>query len=354
MSAIFGLLYLNGNCLAPGELEQMGSALAAHGMEGGGLWTKENTGLGQRLSCFTPEDLLERQPLFSVEGDLVLVSTGRIDNRPELTVQLDIPRGEAPTLPDSVFILKAYEKWGVDCAGHLLGEYTFALRDGREKRLVLTRSPSGGDSLFYHSTRDLFAFATMPKGLFSLPFVPREIDTECLADHLACVPVESGSTIYRSVKRLQGGCQLVVWPDGIRVRQYWQPAQKCELRLPRDDDYPEAFNELFGRVVKDHLRSITPVGVMLSGGLDSTSVAATAAPLMKETGKRLSTDTEVPRTGFDGAIIKGSYADETPFVQAMGRMYDNLDLNFVRTDGRYYLQDLDRFFASAETPLINP
>ncbi|HEV8711262.1 MAG TPA: asparagine synthase C-terminal domain-containing protein [Candidatus Binatia bacterium] len=134
---------------------------------------------------------------------------------------------------------------------------------------------------------------------------------------------------------------------------YWQLDLNRQIRFPRDDDYVEAFKELFERVVSDHLRSLTPVGVFMSGGLDSTAVATTAAQLLKRQGKRLATFTEVPRAGFTGPVLNGRYADETPFVQAVARLHDNLDVNLIRTDGRTFLDDLDHFFAYAETPFPN-
>lgn len=91
MSAIFGLVNLDGRSAARHELNLMAVALAAHGPDGNGVWTGDHVGLGQRLMRFTPEDGLERQPLVSAERHYVLVADGRIDNRPELTHELRIP-----------------------------------------------------------------------------------------------------------------------------------------------------------------------------------------------------------------------------------------------------------------------
>lgn len=353
MSAIFGLVQLNGQPVAPDHLERMHAALAAHGADGGGMWTHTYVGLGQRLTCLTLEDRLECQPVVSGDGRRVLVSDARIDNREELMRELDIEAARTRELPDSAFILRAHEKWGDECARHLIGAFAFALWDGREQRLLMARSPMAERPLYYYATPHTFAFATMPKGLFALPFIPREIDEQFLADYLARERAEPGTSFYRNVRRQLPGHVLIVTRDGLTAAQYWQPDVKREIRLSRDQDYVEAFDELFERVVSDHLRSETPVGVMMSGGFDSTSVAATAAPLLKRMGRRLPTFTEVPRAGFDGAIIKGRYADETPFVQAMARRYDNLDLNLVHTSGHVFLDDLDTLFDAAEMPFRN-
>ena len=137
MSAIFGLLAVHGDELPGQALEAMRSALADHGGDGGGLWALGGAGLGQQLTIATPEDRFERQPLISQDGLRVLVSDGRIDNRPELAGELGLPWA-ARTVPDSAFILAAYERWGPDCCRHLVGSFSFAVWDGAVKRLLLS------------------------------------------------------------------------------------------------------------------------------------------------------------------------------------------------------------------------
>jgi len=141
--------------------------------------------------------------------------------------------------------------------------------------------------------------------------------------------------------------------EGVETRRFWRVDSGRTIRYPLDEDYVEAFDDLFSRVVKSQLRASGPVGVMMSGGLDSSSVAAVAAPLLEEEGKDLAAFTEVPRPGFDGPLVRGRYADETPYVQAIARMHGNLRSHLVRTDGRMYLEDLDSFFAAAEVPFRN-
>ena len=101
----------------------MRSAVAAHGGDGSSAWTGGGAGLGQQLKRVTPEDLAERQPLVSRDGLRELVSDGRIDNRPELAGELGLPR-PSQEVPDSAFILAAFERWGEDCAEHLIGSFS--------------------------------------------------------------------------------------------------------------------------------------------------------------------------------------------------------------------------------------
>ena len=335
------------------DIERMNAALAAHGPDDRQSWTGGPLGLAYGLMRFTPEDRCERQPLVSSDGNRILVCDARIDNRPELMRALDLP-GDASQWPDSAFILRAYEKWGSGCAAQLIGAFAFALWNAGKQRLLLVRSAGGERVLFYHRSSQCFAFATMPKGLLALPCVPRAINEERLADFLVLNGSNLQATMYRGIERLLPGHSLTVDRDGVRLHRFWQLDLNRQIRLPRDDDYVDAFRELFDRVVSDHLRSATPVGALMSGGLDSSAVATTAARRLKREGQRLATFTEVPHKGFAGPVMGGRYADESPFVEAIAKCHDNLDLNFVRTEYDSIQGDVDLYFAHAETPFPNP
>ena len=248
LSAIFGQMNRNGQPVATSDLERMRTTLAAHGTDGGGIWTSGPTGLGQQLMCFTPEDCFERQPLVSTDGQCVLVSDGRLDNRPELMRELGGAPVDAYEVPDSYFILRAYEKWGEDCVDHLIGVFAFAVWDGHRQRLFLARSPIAAPQLLYYSTPRVLAFATMARALHALPFVPRALNDEKLADFLAGLFGEVRATFYRDICRLPTGHLLTFGRDGLKTRCFWRPDLQREIRFPRDEDYLAAFDELFTRV----------------------------------------------------------------------------------------------------------
>lgn len=349
MSAIFGLVAVHGDRLPGPALEAMRSALADHGGDGGDTWALGGAALGQQLKLATPEDRFERQPLVSQDGLRVLVSDGRIDNRPELSRALGLPR-RSQTGPDSAFILAAYERWGTDCLQHLIGSFCFAIWDAGLQRLLLARAPFGARPVFFHQAADFVAFATVPRALFALPGVPRRLCLESVADHLILVPFEPGASLFRDISVLEPGHALTAGPRGCRVRAFWTPEPRRVLRLRRDEEYVEAFTERFDRVVADHLRSLSPVGVLLSGGLDSTSVTATAAPLLARRGERLAAFTGAPRDGFLEPGAPHWLVDEAPLASTVAARYENVDLSVIRAEGRFFLDGLDRFFDAAEMP----
>lgn len=347
MSAIVGLYYFDQQAVMAADLVHMHDRLTAHGPDSAGCWQQGPVGLAQRQMIITPEDQYERQPLVSHDGRVVLVSDARLDNRAELIDGLPMLPAEARQLPDSALILTAYERWGEEAPTHLLGDYAFALWDDRQQHLFLARSPLGNRPLYYYQDRARFAFATMPAGLFALPWVPHTLVPENLLE------LEPTATLFAGIRKLALGHWLQVSQEGVKEGKFWQLDLTQRLHFRRDEEYVEAFDELFTRAVQSRLRSLYPIGVSMSGGLDSSSVAVTAARLLAQQGQSLTAYTQVPRTGFDGPLPPGNYADETPFVQAIAAMHPNLHLHLVRTAERGLFADLDQFFAAMYGPFQN-
>jgi asparagine synthase (glutamine-hydrolysing) len=191
----------------------------------------------------------------------------------------------------------------------------------------------------------------MPKGLFASGLVARAIDEPFLADMLAQERLDPEGSYFRGVRRVAAGHALVVTPGSARSVRVWRPEAMRELRLSSDDQYLEAFLDVYARAIRDALRARGRVGVMMSGGLDSSSVAAMAASELAERGERLAAFTEVPPQGFAGPIMGHRYVDETPFVERMARRYGNLDLTLIRAGDGFYLDTADARFTAAEAPV---
>lgn len=353
MSAVFGLLARDG---APGDRAQlaaMDAALADAGPDGSGSWASGPVALGHRLACFTPEDRAERQPLAGADGRLALVVDGRIDNRAELAQSLGVGAEERRGLRDSALVMRAYERWGEACLEHLVGDFSLAVWNGRAGTLTLARAAPLGRPLFYHEAPHAFAFASHARGLFALPHVERAVDEVRLAASLAFAKPDPNASFFRDVRRVGPGQTVTFNSCGAVVTDWWQPDLRREIRYRRDEDYVAAFEELFERVIAAHLRSASPTGIFLSGGLDSSSIAAIAATQLRAQGGRLAAYTEVPPAGFAGPALPGRYADETPFVKELARMHQNIDLRLVRDGARGLLHGADAYFSAAEMPFRN-
>jgi asparagine synthase (glutamine-hydrolysing) len=257
----------------------------------------------------------------------------RIDNRSDLVAALGIDPRQSFVQSDAAIALAAWEKWGNDAWARLRGPFAIAIWDPHSRDLTLVRDPVGLRALCYYRSDDFLAFATMPKGLFALPDVPRQLNREKLADFLVRNHSDCETTFYRGVFRLHPAFVATVRASGkIEKSRYWSADNIPAIQLGSDDAYAEAMRERLDIAVRRQLRSIHNVGCCLSGGLDSSSVAALAALALNEKGQRLPAYTQIPRADF---VVPppdpGWYFDETPDVESIRKKLDNIDVTYVRS-----------------------
>jgi asparagine synthase (glutamine-hydrolysing) len=265
-------------------------------------------------------------------ADLIITARARLDNREELAAALEIPPTELKTTPDSSLILQAYRKWGTDCTQRLLGDWCFAIWDGCQRRLFIARDHFGNTGLYYHYQDRSFFFASSLKGLLARREVPRRLNELRLAQLLVCWHEHGAPTCYQEIFRLPPAHALTVGSQGIRVWQYWFLEDTPPLHLGSDQEYLEAFLDLYTQAVRCRLRSLRSVGVTLSGGLDSGSVAALAARELKKAGKVLSAFSSVPQYNPDGVVAPGRFGDETSCIEATSRHAGNIENIYIRAE----------------------
>ena len=259
--------------------------LEQRGPDGTREWNEGGVALGHALLATTPEALVEQLPFGDSASGCTITADARLDNREALIGALGLT-GETRTIGDGELILRAYLKWAEDCPKHLLGDFAFAIWDARRQRLFCARDHMGMRQLIYHHAPGrLFAFATDAEALVAHPAVPRAINEARIADFLDDLEgIEFTSTFYDQVFRLPPAHTLVVDPNGLTMSRYWSLAPGFALMLKNDEAYAAAFLTVFTEAVRCRLRSAGKVGSMLSGGLDSGSVAAVAARLLGSTG----------------------------------------------------------------------
>ena len=289
MSAIFGVYHLDGSPVADKVLDRMSESLAHRGSDGGNVWVEQNIGLGQQMLWTTPESLSEVLPFKTADGRFVITADARIDNREELIRLLNLEDRSANGIPDSELIVASYEKWGEQCPEKLLGDFAFAIWDSKKQSLFCARDHFGIRPFYYFLSDKLFAFATEMKAVLSVPGVPRRLNEVKVAEHLSMKPGVGEATFFVDVKLLLKASCISLNERGASVRSYWALDPERSIVLGSDDEYAEALRERFTEAVRCRLRSAYPVGAMLSGGLDSSSIACTARELLKEQKKTLHT-----------------------------------------------------------------
>ena len=287
MSAIFGFYNLDGKPVALSLLEQMSDTLAHRGADDKGVWSDEAVGLGQRMLWTTPESLHEKLPMVSDECSAVITCDARLDNRAELIPQLSFSNKPIKDITDSEIILKAYANWGEDCLSKFIGDFAFVIWDKRGKRLFCARDHFGVKPLYYYASEKCFAFASEIKALFQLAEVPRDLNEGMIADYLIGNFEDKSATFYQKVMRLPPAHSLTVQIGETRRHCYYSLDASRESPSRSNEEYSEGLQEIFTEAVRCRMRSAMPLGSMLSGGLDSTSIACVARNLLKTQGKEL-------------------------------------------------------------------
>lgn len=351
MTALAGIWRLDRRPDAAECCRRMLVSQEIYGPHAGAQWANGNIALGRRLMRVLPEDAFDRQPLIGGGGRYVLVADLRLDNRDDLIDALHLPAEKAVRMCDAEILLAAVERWGDDFLTRIVGDYAFALWDGSHRRLTLARDPLGQRPLHYHRGHGFFAFASMPKGLHALAEVPYALNEDSIAKFLALLPIR-GQSHFEGVQRVQTGHFVVVTESGITASRHWQP-QWRRLSLRGPDEYAEALREKLEQAVHARLRGVGDVGAHLSGGLDSSAVAATAARLLKSSGRRVVAFTAVPREGYAGPAPRGRIIDEGPAAASIAALYPNMEHVIVRNEGRSPIDQLDRSFFLYDEPIYN-
>ena len=265
----------------------MARPLERRGPEGKALWVQGSLGLGHTLLATTPEAVVEKLPLRHKDTGASITADVRLDNRDELLAILGLSRKSAD-IGDAEIVLETYLAWGDDCVRRLLGDFAFAIWDPRSRSLFCARDHFGMRPFYYHhSHRSFFAFASETGALLSLSMVPHRLNEARIADFLVdeLEAIDTTSTFFDEIYRLPPAHSLTVTEQGINLQRYWQLEARTPLSLPSDEAYAEAFLERFTEAVDCRLRSIGPVGSMLSGGMDSGSVVAVASRLLARSSK---------------------------------------------------------------------
>ena len=279
MSGIFGIYSQHGQPIDPDALKAMQRCLRYRGPDGAGLWSEGAIGLGHCLRHTTPESLAESQPLQSDDGQLCLTADVRLDNREELAAALR-DQGFAPRDgTDVALILRAYEAWGEDCPGRLLGDFAFALWDGRRQHLFCARDALGGKPFYYTSDARGFRWSSTAGALHADGARPWEPNLRLMLLWLLGRFAEQEETLDAGVRRLPAAHSLVVRDGRLCLRRFWDIDPGNEIRYRTDQEYADHFLHLFQEAVRVRLRSVGPVAATLSGGLDSSSVVCTASRL---------------------------------------------------------------------------
>lgn len=308
MSGLAAMVQLGATPIPRRAFAELVDRLCHRGPDGCEIRWLGRAALAHQHFWTTPEEVGEAQPLARVTAELYLSFDGRLDNRDELLSRLGLQAGAG--LSDAALVLECYRRWGRECLARLLGPFALILYDGRRRALLCGRDALGDRSLFYARTAGAFLAASEEQALLGHPAVEEDLDEESLARFFACREPSPGHTFYSAIRELPAGYGLWLEDGQAELYRHWVPDWDRRLHFQRDDDYREHFRELLERSVRRRLRTAAPPAVLLSGGLDSTSVATLAA-------RRLASAGREPLTAITWVFNELVSCDERAFARAV-------------------------------------
>jgi asparagine synthase (glutamine-hydrolysing) len=242
------------------------------------------TGSGEAGLLRVPVEPCAAPPAAEGEGEAAgrceVVLDGTLDNRSELARELGLPPIAATPAGSRQLVAAAYERWGEDCASHLVGDFALLLWDRRERRLLGARDACGLRELFYTLDGRELRVASQLQMLVEQPALS-QIDEEYVADFLAGAAGSGPATPWKRARRLEAGHALTVAGGRVSTRRWWFPDERTWPRAWRDGEAVERFRELFGAAIRCCLESGGRVWAELSGGLDSSSIVCLAEDLLR-------------------------------------------------------------------------
>ena len=324
-----------------GVVRQMCNVMAHRGPDDDGVYTDGPVGIGmRRLSIIDVAG--GHQPISNETGTAWIVFNGEIYNHSELRKDLEARGHRYKTNSDTETIIHLYEEYGRDCVSHLRGMFAFAIWDRDKRTLFVARDRLGIKPLYYRLTPESFLFGSEIKVVLANGGVQPEFHFAALPEYLAFGYLSGEETFYEGIRKLEPGHWLELSDTGeIKIEQYWD--LDTIGREPAHDEsyYVQAYRDLLEQAVGSHLMSDVPLGVFLSGGVDSSAVAALMTKIRKE-----------PIETFSVGYAEQTYS-ELPYARTVAKHLNSAH-HEVLVSERDFFDSLPRLIWHEDEPIVWP
>lgn len=339
MSGIFGVFNRNAK---PVDIEIVNTMLYAMSYwepDDRGIWTKDSVALGHTMLWNSPESKSEQLP--NKQNNLVITMDARLDNREELATKLDMADRPMEQIPDSDFILAAYQKWGEECPKYLLGDFAFVVWDEEKQQLFCARDHIGIKPFYYHLDDEKFVFANDIRALIADPGISKTVSDKAVAIYLTIGELwHPEITFFESVQKLPPATTMVLTSKEKIQKVYWRAEDSPKIRFDSLEEYSERLRDLLEDSVHKRLRSEEPIASHLSGGLDSSTIATIAARYLHSQDKALQVYNWVasPQSKDDYEYYEWANSRRIAELENINHQY--IDLNAGKLSDIFYSHDI--------------
>jgi asparagine synthase (glutamine-hydrolysing) len=342
MSGFFGVFSPSGR-FDQVAFDQMKAEFHRDGYDELATYVDNHIALGHLMLRVTPESVNDKQPLSSVCGRYSIVGHFRLDYRDELGDKLGLTQKELELTPDSQLVIMSYQKWGDKCVSHFEGDWTFVVYDKSLQSLFFAKDPTGISAFFYANFNGRLYLSSDPTVFSTCNFFPQELDETQFAYYsVNGLKIDKGSTLLKQVKILPNGFTAKI-DNSLEVQLskfYDLSSHRDQKKYRYDFDVAYDFKSIYFNAVKSRCRSISEIGVYLSSGLDSMSVATLSSNELKKSGHNLYTFTSVPALNTKLTDKETQFADESNLVNIFSGKKDNVRSSFLSFDD-FKLSEID-------------
>jgi asparagine synthase (glutamine-hydrolysing) len=331
MCGIAGIFRFDGVRQDAAVVERMLAKLARRGPDDSGIHASGPVVLGNRRLAVLDRTAAAHQPMSSSCGQLVVTFNGEIYNYRELCRELAVEPGQLRSTSDTEVLLLAWQRWGPGALDRFVGQWAFAIYDTVRQRMWLARDRFGEKPLYLHSTAERMAFSSSLGSLMLAPGVPHELDSSAIAEYLALRYVVSPRTVVRGVHKLSPGHLLEIDADGVmREREWYSPRFRpaCSSAPRSRQSLEEQFDALFTQACERCLVSDVPVGLLLSDGIDSNSIA-TALALKGHKPPAFTFRLTNPQSGIQPETVSGAGGEVFDISTSPGERCSAFDDSFA-------------------------
>ncbi len=324
------------------QLEQMKSVMVRRGPDDEGSYIGDQGRLGLGFRRLAIIDIANgHQPMSNADESLWIVFNGEIYNHNELRETLKQRGCRFKTRTDTEVLIYAYQEYGKDCVHKLRGMFAFAIWDVKKQHLFAARDRLGIKPFYYYHDNERFSFASELKSLrISLP-QPPELNLQSLERFFTYRYVPGPETMWQNVYKLQPGHRMQKTPHSFRIERYWQADFSTDTTISLEEAKAKT-QELLMQSIKIRLQADVPVGVLLSGGLDSSTILALSQA-----------QTDTLKAAFTIGFKEANEYDETPYAQEIAQ-YFGIEHHVLKIDAHDLIHQIEEYIHIQDEPLADP